>query len=229
MNSASHTAGEHANRASRLPAPLARLIGYSQRHGLGPLFGRTLTITRRALFQSGYIVYACDLQKALLGDELRDPLRASCVAQFEDLRSEDWSAIVHDRTASVCRAAFLERFAEGALLWLIYENTALAGYGWTIVGRTLQPFYHPLTPGEAHLFDFMILPGFRGKSINPRLVNHILRELAREGRIRAYIDMAGWNAPQIASLKKTAFQRIGFARRLSMFGWTLVAWAQQKS
>ncbi len=33
---------------------------------------------------------------------------------------------------------------KGALLWLIKSEDGLAGYGWTLQGRTIEPHYFPL-------------------------------------------------------------------------------------
>lgn len=117
-----------------------------------------------------------------------------------------------------------ERFEAGATLWLIRSEGELAGFGWTLVGRTMGPHYLPLGANDVHLFDFLIYPEHRGKGINPKVVTHILNQLAQEGRARAYIEATEWNHPQLTSLNKTAFHYLGRARKISMFGRTIVEW-----
>jgi hypothetical protein len=40
------------------------------------------------------------------------------------------------------------------------------GYTWTLSGRTLQPYCFPLTARDVHIFDDLIFPPYRGRSLN---------------------------------------------------------------
>ena len=64
--------------------------------------------------------------------------------------------------------------------------------------------------------------------MNPLLVIHILRSLAREGGRRAFIEAAEWNEAQLSSLRKTPFQLMGWARKSTIFHRTIVCWARTK-
>jgi len=118
------------------------------------------------------------------------------------------------------------RFGKGALLWLIKSEDSLAGYGWTLQGHTVEPHYFPLGEGDVHLFDFHVLPQYRGRGVNPFLVSHILRSLAADGAGRAFIEAAEWNKAQLSSLTKTPFRRLGCARKSMIFRHTIVCWAE---
>ena len=111
-----------------------------------------------------------------------------------------------------------------ASLWLIRLEDHLAGYGWTLRGRTAEPHYFRLGQNDVHLFDFHVFPQYRGRGVNPFLVNYILRRLALEGHGRAFIEAAEWNQVQLASLRKTPFRRFGLATKLSILGHTTVWW-----
>ena len=109
-------------------------------------------------------------------------------------------------------------------MWLIRCEDQLAGYGWTITGRTIAPHYHPLGTNDVHMFDFLVFPEYRGRRINPSLVDHILNQLSAKGRTRAYIEVREWNHAQLISLAKTRFRLLGVARKVSLFGRTFVEW-----
>jgi ribosomal protein S18 acetylase RimI-like enzyme len=119
-----------------------------------------------------------------------------------------------------------ERFGLGASLWLIKSHNKLAGYGWTLQGRTVEPHYFPLGHDDLHLFDFHVFPEFRGRGMNPSLVTQILCRSAVEGVRRAFIEAAEWNQPQLSSLTKTPFRRLGVARKRMIFGRTIVWWGK---
>jgi ribosomal protein S18 acetylase RimI-like enzyme len=110
-------------------------------------------------------------------------------------------------------------------LWLFKQDGEVAAYGWTLIGKTVVPHYFPLGPNDAHLFDFFVMPKFRGRGINPTLVRHILAQLAGEKRRRAFIEAAEWNTAQLTSLAKTPFQKMGSARKFRLLGKPIVLWS----
>jgi GNAT superfamily N-acetyltransferase len=122
-----------------------------------------------------------------------------------------------------------ERFAKGASLWLIRREDKLAGYGWTLQGRTIEPYYLPLAQDDVHLFDFHVFPQYRGRGINPLLISSILRNLALNCRGRAFIEAAEWNQSQLTSLQKTPFCRLGLACSFTIFGRTFVSWSKKET
>ena len=144
-----------------------------------------------------------------------------------DLDSRDREQIVNFWNPDVTGQQITERFGKGASLWLVRADGRLAGYGWTLVGDTLEPHYVSLGREDVHLFDFLVFPDFRGRGINPTLVIHILETIASEGRTRAFIEAAGWNTAQLSSLRRTPFQEFAVARKRGLFGKPSVVWGRK--
>lgn len=208
------------------PEAVLRLAGYLRRHGLAATFGRALTELRHSLFENRMILYYCDLPE--YGRNAARCLPKHLTAERKE-RQEALDPVTRNKMLSfwnpeLCWRDFVERFRAGASLWLIRVDGELAGYGWTMAGHTIVPHYCPLGPADVHFFDFLVFPEFRGRQINPALVNYMLRELAAEGKARAYIEVAQWNRPQLNSLGRTGFRFFGVARKVSLFGRTLVEW-----
>jgi GNAT superfamily N-acetyltransferase len=141
----------------------------------------------------------------------------------------DYKSILEAWNPSLRAQQIPERFAAGAELWLIKTDAQLSGFGWTLQGRTLEPYFFPIQPQDVHLFDFFVFPNFRGRGINAALVMHILSRLAGEGIRRAYIECAAWNQAQLRSLKKTDFQRYASASKFRFLGHGVVIWHRDES
>jgi GNAT superfamily N-acetyltransferase len=146
----------------------------------------------------------------------------------EDISRQDLDRIIAFWNPHLALRSITERFDAGAILWLIRSEKDLAGYGWTITGRTIEPHFMPLGINDTHLFDFLVFPEYRGRGINPTLVNSILAELSIEGRNRAYIEVAEWNHAQLISVGKTAFNFLGIARKRTLWGRTIVEWGNHQ-
>jgi ribosomal protein S18 acetylase RimI-like enzyme len=142
----------------------------------------------------------------------------------EELAGADLVKIVNFWNPKLAERNLKERFAIGATLWLVRDQDELAGYGWTLTGKTVRPYFVPLGPNDIHLFDFLVFPEFRGRRLNPALVGFILDTLGREGRSRAYIEVAEWNDKELRSLEKTSFHHLGMARRSIFLRRTIVDW-----
>jgi GNAT superfamily N-acetyltransferase len=211
--------------------PISRLAAYGKRHGFratlerGGLFVRRLfSSNRMVLFYLDFSSYAASVNQCSAA-QTSGNLTFERKPSREEMAAGDWEQIVNFWNPTLSRRSFTERFQQGASLWLARCDGKLAGYGWTLTGRTIEPHYHPLGANDVHMFDFLVFPEFRGRNINPRLVDHILHQLAAEGRTRAYIEVREWNHPQLKSLSKTPFRLLGVARKRSVFGRTLVEWS----
>jgi len=147
----------------------------------------------------------------------------------EEIDEQDLQRIVNFWNPRLARRNLAERFKAGATLWLIRSDGQLAGYGWTLTGRTMRPYFFPLGTNDVHLFDFLVFPEFRGRRINPSLVTYILDRLSQEGRDRAFIEVGEWNQRELTSLSKTAFHFLGVARKMSLFKWTIVDWNRDRA
>ena len=138
----------------------------------------------------------------------------------DQLDTREMRQLVNSSYPPSARRRLSERFARGASLWLFEIDNDLAAYGWTLRGDTIEPHFFPLGSNDVHLFDFFVFPEYRGRRLNPALVNDILSELAIESRYqgRAFIDAADWNTPQLHSLKRMSFHQLGCARKYELGG-----------
>jgi ribosomal protein S18 acetylase RimI-like enzyme len=172
------------------------------------------------------VLFYFDLPKegAIPKGTLAKNLKVERVATLDRIDAQDFRQITDFWNPEVSRRNLSERIEKGASLWLIRWDGRIAGYGWTMTGRTIAPHYHPLGANDVHLFDFLVYPEFRGRNVNPSLVEQILDALVAEGRSRAYIEVREWNRPQLASLAKTPFRRFGVARKTCFCGRTFVEW-----
>lgn len=207
---------------------LSRPLAYYKRHGLRATLGRTATFLRRVVSGNRMVLLYSDLDRSCRLGTLPDQLKVERKTSWEEIAAPDWQQITSFWNPEICLRNFSERFHAGASLWLVRCEGKLAGYGWTLTGRTIAPHYYPLSANDVHMFDFLIFPEFRGQRINPLLVEYILDQLAAEGRTRAYIEFKEWNQSQLASLRKTRFHLLGVARKTSLFGRTLVEWTRHQ-
>ena len=210
-----------------ISSSISRFGEYFQRNGLRATGRRLGLAITRTLFSNRMALYYCDLtaQGSLMTD-LPSSLRVERKRNEAELNSEELQEITSVWNPKLARRNIEERFALGASLWLIKFDGNLAGYGWTLRGRTVEPHYFCLGLDDVHLFDFHVFPTYRGLGVNPSLVNYILRSLAKESQGRAFIEAAEWNRAQLTSLKKTPFRRLGWARKRSIGGLTIVWWAE---
>ncbi len=205
---------------------IRRPFQYAKRHGVRATINRVGTAFHRARIGNWHVLFYCDLAAIQPSAhlELKDA-RVERKNSGDELSGEDLQQILSAWNPQIARRRLAERFAQGAVLWLCKLDGRLAAYGWTIIGRTMERHFMPLGGNDVHLFDFLVVPEFRGRRINPALVNHILSQLAAEGRSRAFIEAAVWNTAQLASLGRTLFRPLGRAWKCQCFGRTLVMWS----
>lgn len=206
---------------------ISRVADYYSRHGLEAAIRRTGVAARRALFSSRTLVFYCDL-----GQQTSHPLtmpssmRVDRLTKEAELAPQDFQEITSFWNPKQARRNVKERFAKGASLWLIKSEEKVAGYGWTIQGRTIAEYYFPMGQRDVQLFDFYVFPKFRGRALHWLLTAHILQTLAAEGAARAFADTGEWNQAQISSFKMTPFRRLGLVRSFTIFGHTFVSWVE---
>jgi ribosomal protein S18 acetylase RimI-like enzyme len=206
---------------------VSRLTSYYQRHGFKSTLQRGKVFVSRLFSSNRLVVYSCDLSKAESASSSRvwpDSISFTRITCQDQIEKQDWVQIVNFWDPKLSQRNFSTRFREGASVWFIRSNGKLAGFGWTMTGRTMKPYFFPLGPSDVHLFDFLVFPEFRGKGINPLLVTHILEHLEKEHRTRAFIEAAEWNHAQLNSLAKTGFQMLGVARTRKILGRRFVEW-----
>jgi ribosomal protein S18 acetylase RimI-like enzyme len=206
-----------------------RLADYCRRHGVAGAIRRAGLAGKRALFASRMVVFYCDLtQRQLSAAAGAEALRVLRVEALRDLGTANLSAMTSFWNPKVANRRIRERFEKGASLWLVQCGEHLAGYGWTMQGGTIEPYYFPLAQEDVHLFDFHVFPAYRGRGINPFLVCSILDHLATGCGGRAFIETNEWNEAQLASLRKTPFRNVGAVRCFTFLGRTAVFWATKR-
>jgi ribosomal protein S18 acetylase RimI-like enzyme len=213
-----------------ISASISRLAAYYTRHGLGATIRRGVLAVVRGLFSNRMVVFYCDLaEQTTPPADLPSNLSVERLRSYAELNPQDLHQIIDAWNPKLSYRKIDERFGKGALLWLIKSEGRLAGYGWSLQGSTIEPHYFPLGEHDAHLFDFLVFPEYRGRGLNPTLVGYILGRLSGEGAARAFIDTVEWNRAELSSLGKTPFCRLGSARKSTIFGRTIVCWAENKA
>lgn len=211
-----------------LATSIARVTEYYKRHGFAGTVRRAGQAAYRSLVANRFVVFYCDLTK-LPADPAGLPatLRIERLRSERDLSARDLEAVTSFWNPELAQRSIHERFEKGASLWVIRSGEDLAGFGWTLRGSTMEPYFFPLRPDDMHFFDFHVLEEYRGRGLNPLLVSGMLRRLADEGMSRAFIEAAEWNRAQLSSLRKTPFLRLGLARLRTVFGHTFIHWSDK--
>jgi len=209
---------------------ISRLTDYYRRRGFAATIRRATVAVKRSLFSSRSVLFYCDLATQTAPPrDLPAFLTIERKKSFAELNPEDLQEMTSVWSPKLALQNMKERFELGASVWLIKSHDKLAGYGWTLQGRPVEPHYFPLGQNDIHLFDFHVFPQYRGRGINPLLVAYILSSLATEGLGRAFIETAEWNQPQLSSLlTRTPFRRLGVAKKWNIFGHVFVSWAKTK-
>jgi ribosomal protein S18 acetylase RimI-like enzyme len=209
--------------------PVSRLTAYYKRHGFGATLRRFSVAARRTLFAGRSVLFYCDLSALGSATEVPSGLKVERHRTQVDLSPQDLQEITSFWNPDLARRNLNERFGLGASLWLIRLGNKLAGYGWTLQGRTVEPHYFPLGENDVQFLDFHVFPRYRGRALDWFLMTHILHRLAKDGRARAFGEAAEWNKASISSFTMTPFRRMGFARKFTIFGYTWVWWRENKA
>jgi ribosomal protein S18 acetylase RimI-like enzyme len=204
--------------------PILRLTDYYKRHGFMDTIRRAVLAVKRALFASRMVVFHCDLTK-LVTPPVSIPalLKVECLTSLGELNWRDLQEIISVWNPKQAHRNIRERFDQGATLWLVKFEDRLAGYSWTLRGRTIAPYYFPLGKDDVQLFDFYVFPKVRGRAMLWFLVMHILHSLQEEGAARVFGDVAEWNKASLSFYKMIPFLRLGLFRSFTVFGNTFVS------
>lgn len=210
----------------RISSSISRFAAYFKRNGLRATVRRFGLAARRALFSSRMVLFYCDLPTlSSLSTDLPSPLKVEQRRNQTDLSPQDLQEITSFWNPQQALRNLKERFELGASLWLIKFKDELAGYGWTLQGRTVEPHYFPLGPDDVQFLDFHVFPKYRGRAMDWFLMTHILHKLSAEGRARAFGEAAEWNKASLSSFAMAPFRRLGCVRKYTVLGHTIVLWA----
>lgn len=207
-------------------ASMLRVLQFYARHGLNATVRRAFLGLHRAVFARRFVVFYCDLALYSRVGMPPKPLQVERVHAIRELNESDLRTLTTFWNPEEMRRRMQQRFAKSASLWLIRSAGDLAGFGWSLQGGTVEPYYFPLAVGDVHLFDFHVFPKFRGNGLNRVLVKEILSRLAEETRGRAFIEAAEWNLSQLASLGKMPVTRLGVVRQINVLGYRMIHWTR---
>jgi len=204
-----------------------RSIGFYRKNGLQKTFSRGWLSLRRMVWQSEMVLFYTLLGE--LSDIKNDQLysfKIERIKREEDIPDLAFRRLLNHWNETIMRRHIKERFGKGAVLWLAKLGKNYAGFGWSIIGTPIEPYFFPLTDTDIHFFNFHIFPEYRGRGINPLLVNHMLLLLKQEGLERAFIETHAWNKAEIRSIEKTYFHKLGEVRKVTIFGKPIVYWSK---
>jgi hypothetical protein len=205
---------------------VTRITEYYRRHGIVSTVRRALVQAKRSVFASGMVVFYCDLSEQAGTLKMPGSAAVERVRTFAELKPEHLQEMTSFWNPKQALRNIEERLGKGATLWLITSGGHLAGYGWTIQGSPIAPYYFPLGSQDVQLFDFYVFPKFRGRAMHWLITTYILRTLAAEGSGRAYADTGEWNEAQLAAFKMTPFRPLGMVRTFTMFGRMFTRWSE---
>jgi len=213
-----------------ISSSISRVTEYFKRNGLRATGRRLGLAIKRTLFSNRMVLFYRDVPvEGLRVTELPDSLKVERHRNQTSLSLVDLGEIASVWNPKLARRNIEERFELGASLWLIKFEGNLAGYGWTLQGRTVEPHYFPLGKDDVQFLDFHVFPKYRGRAIDWFLMTQILHSLAVEGLGRAYGEAGEWNQASISSFMMTPFRRLGLARKLTVFGRTIVFWSDNET
>lgn len=202
-----------------------RVVRYYQKHGAVGVFKRFFQKIMEILSPRPDVVYYVDL---LHLDSPKHDLPSDWRIVERKSREEMSEQEVETLCSQLGRKAILkhlkERFEMGSSLWLAYVGNQLAGMIWSEVGSTMNPYYLLLAPKDVHLYDNYVFEHFRGKGINPILVETVIWLLKKQEFWRVYGETKWRNVSERRSLSKTSFAILGTASTRWFLKKMLVVW-----
>lgn len=206
---------------------ISRFAAYYRRNGLLATLSRARVVTSRTLFSNRMVLLCCDLQSQVPSSgDWPGTLKLERKRSEAEINPQDLQDIASSWVPKLVLRNMRERFALGSSLWVIKSDGRVAGYCWTIQGRTVLPYYVPLGKDDVHFFDLYVFPQYRGRAMNWFLIMGMLQALKAEGCARAYAEIREWNRTSQASFTMTPFTRLGWARKATVLGRTLVWWTK---
>jgi hypothetical protein len=205
---------------------ISRFADYQRRNGFLATIRRIGLAAKRSFFSNRMVLFYCDLSTLRSSTtDLPSSLKVERKRNEAEISPQDLQQITSFWNPKLAQRNIKERFGLRASLWLIKFEDQLAGYGWTLQGRTVESHYFPLGERDVQFLDFHVFPKFRGRAMDWVLMTHILHTLAAEGAARAYGEAAEWNRPSLSSFAMNSFRRLGSARKFTALGRTIILWA----
>lgn len=209
-----------------LSTSISRFADYYQRNGISATFRRLGLAAKRTLFANRMVIFYRDIPTgASHPPDLPAALKIERKKGETEISAQDLQEITSFWNPKLAQQNLRKRFGLGASLWLIRSYGNLAGYGWTLQGRTVEPHYFPLGERDVQLLDFHVFSKYRGRAMDWVLIENIISELSTEGIRRAYGEAAEWNKASLSSFAMTSFHHLGTAKKWTLLGRTVVSWS----
>lgn len=158
---------------------------------------------------------------------LPDNITIEIVKSENEIGDKELKRLIEGGTALMGNKAkqmIKERFAKGALLWLMKMNDQFAGYSWTISKDTLRPTYMPYTEKDVHGIGDEIFEEFHNQGLHRIFVKYQLINMKNEGFLRFFGEIYVWNKPSLRSYGKTEMRKLGIAKKRFLGGRNIVTW-----
>jgi hypothetical protein len=202
-----------------------RIKRYYQANGIKNLCRQIGVKTWQKICVTFDMIYFADLA-GLSSPKCR--LKDACSVVQRDstnpLTEQEIEDLCHYITPKMFKQQVRERFSLDAKMWLLKENHACIGMVWTIVGKTVEPFYYIMGKKDVHFFNNEIFVPYRGQGFNPPLIEYVLYHMKDAGHFRAYIETSQRNAAERRSLSKTSFELTGRAIKLNLGKKNITLW-----
>ncbi|NIQ15925.1 MAG: GNAT family N-acetyltransferase, partial [Candidatus Dadabacteria bacterium] len=191
-----------------------RIKRFYDENGLLKTVRQFFSVAIRDIFKNRFIIFYAELTQMTDDFILPDENTVVCRSKEEELSEQEMNSLYFHRGREIISYQLGKRFKEGAIIWFIKMNETPLGFIWSIRQKTIQPYFFPMCKNDVHLFDNEIFKEYRGKGINRLLIGSTLFELKRRGMVRAFIETGIWNKPEIRSLAKTEFNKLGMGSKM---------------
>jgi ribosomal protein S18 acetylase RimI-like enzyme len=149
--------------------------------------------------------------------------------RVEDLLLWSGSALSTASAITECARNYSRCRATGRDFHTILLNGQLAGWGYSYFPE--EPAQLTETPGvelnfppnSVSLYDFHVIPTFRGRRLYQHLLSEILRQRFAEGAKQAYIGVLDSNSPSREAIVRVGFRLVARNRYRQVFGRSSIA------
>jgi CelD/BcsL family acetyltransferase involved in cellulose biosynthesis/SAM-dependent methyltransferase/ribosomal protein S18 acetylase RimI-like enzyme len=149
--------------------------------------------------------------------------------RLEDLLRWDGESASIRSDIAVCAQSYARCRSAGRTLHTVVVDDRLAGWGYSYLpDRPAQLTETPgavleFPAGSVSLYDFHVVPEFRGRRIYQSLLTHILRQRFAEGARTAWITVLASNRPSLAAIERVGFQLTAANSYRRLFGYERLA------
>lgn len=206
-----------------------RLYAYYKNNGILKTFLRICEHPYRLTRNQVILYYADMLELSDIVLEIPHNITIEPKRSYDEAVRPNMKIMVNYWNENYLMDRVRERFKKGSILWIIKIDDDISGFVWSIKGKMVSPYYFPLTPQDAVLFDSVIFEEFRGHGLYPLLMNYVFWQLKADGVRRTFGHSHAWNKASIHGIEKTYFHRFGQARKYSIFNRIVVIYSDVRA